>query len=222
VEDGEDIGPAAGSALFEVEFQFVGPLKRSTLETGHPDPEWEALGDVLYWSFSSRLQADRLRRSFLAELSWWAGLYVFRRKRFSTTSYDEHCLMVATGNLDRALHRGAKYLRRTPLPTRTLRILRLLRNVYEHWDANRVGFRKGVPRKAQAAKKLAEEFPDAEPWSLSYHEGDILLAGIVSLRSLKNELRKIEAAIHWQQRRLCHEGRHQARESATPAARADG
>src|ERR1044071_4215746 len=139
--------PEQGKAATEpmvVEFEIVGPLKRSTLETGHPDPEWEALTDILNWSWCSRLQADRLKCSFLQEAPWGRP-YVHQRKRFATTSYDEHCFMVATGNLDRALRRGAKYLRGTPLPKQMLRTLWLLRNVYEHWDGARASYRKGGP-----------------------------------------------------------------------------
>jgi len=132
VREGEATDTAEASAgSFEFKFKIVGPLKRSTLEAGHPDPEWEALTDVVHWSFCSRLQAERLGKSFLAEVPWWSGLFAFQRKRFSTTSYDEHCLMVATGNLDRAMHKGAKYLRETPLPTQRLRAFR---------DAELVGY----------------------------------------------------------------------------------
>jgi hypothetical protein len=81
---------------FRVEFKIVGPIKRSTLGEKHPDYEWEATNDVRYWSFCTRMQAERLERSFVAEFPWsGAGRAVVMERRFSTTSYDEHCLAIS-------------------------------------------------------------------------------------------------------------------------------
>jgi hypothetical protein len=204
------------SQVIRLEARIVGPLRRSTLETDHPDPEWQSLGDVLYWSFCCRLEATRLAQSFMSEFPLGKRLYVFQRKRFATTSFDEHALVIAAGNLGKALERAPKFLRRI-LPKKTLRALQLLRNIYEHWEDMRAAFRKGGPAKTEAALKLSQEFPEAEPWTIAIHpDRSIDLANVVFLRSLSLDLRKLEASSHWRQRKLRREGRHKAGELRKP------
>lgn len=194
-----------------VQFQIVGSLKRSTLDRSYPDPEWQALTDVLQWSWSCRLQASRLRRSFLKELTPRQELYVFEWRHLSATSYDDHCLATAAANLDRALANAETFLKTIGPPKRTRRALRLLRNIYEHWDELRDAFRQGDLKKTGAAKKLCQEFPEAEPWSLKIDETqDIVLAEVVSMRKLVKDLRTLEATVLWRQRQLRREGRHKA------------
>lgn len=201
------------SQVIKIEARIVGPLRRSTLETDHPDPEWQSLGDVLYWSFCCRLQANRLAQSFMSEFPLGKRLYAFQRKRFATTSFDEHALVLAAGNLSKALDRGPKSLRRI-LPSKTLRALKLLRDIYEHWENMRATFRQGGPAKIESALKLTNEFPEAEPWTIAIHpDGDIDLANVVFLRPLSLDLRRLEASAHWRQRQLRREGRHKAGES---------
>jgi len=120
---------------------------------------------------------------------------------------------VAATNLDRALGQAQEYIGDGGIPSETRRALRLLRNIYEHWDELREAFRTGGQADRGAAKKLAEEFPEAEPWSIELEPtGDIKLAGLVSLNGLHKALRGLEARARWRQRALKREGRHKAKE----------
>ncbi len=214
----------------KVQMKMVGPLKRSTFEKNQPDPEWESVSDVRHWSWCCRVQLDRLRTSFLAEFPWRSVRKhdVPQERRFSTTSYDEHCLFVAAANLDRALERGPKELRRVPDLRKMRRVLWLLRNVYEHWDEIRRAYRAGGSQ-SEAVAKLFGEFPEAEPWTLEYHtddqhgnrKGDIVVAGVVSLDSLTSGLRRLEARALWRLRELRRQGRHRAIEPARTGSPAD-
>ncbi len=204
---------------FRIEFRLVGPMKRSTLGEKQPDREWEATNDVRYWSFCTRMQAERLGCSFAAEFPWGrARRMVAMERRFSATSYDEHCLIVAAANLDRALRKAPHKLRRTGVTEVTRRALQLLRNVYEHWDKLRACYRRGNTRSG-AALKLSKAFPGVEPWTLIFHpdKDDLLIAGLVSVRSLIKDLRTLEARALWEQRRLRRLGRHVAKEAPNPS-----
>lgn len=197
----------------EIKGTVVGPLKRSTLDRGHPDPEWQALGDLLYWSLCFRLQATRLSNSIRSEFPIEPRPYVHQRKLFAATSYDEHMLLVTAGNLDQALKKAARYLRGVMLPKEKLRILGLLRNVYEHWHQARETFRADGPDKIKSALELVKSFPQAEPWVLLLYPADIVVAGVVSLTEMVKDVRRLEAAAHWKQRKLRREGRHMSGES---------
>jgi hypothetical protein len=200
---------------FRLEVRIVGPIKRSTLEEKHPDREWETTNDVRYWSYCTLAQAGRLVRSFAAEMPWnSSGRRIVMERRFSETSYDEHCLVVAATNLDRALRRAHRKLRQTAITDVTRRALQLLRNVYEHWDELRASYRQGNAKQG-AALKLSQEFPGVEPWSLVFNpdDGDVAIAGLISLRSLVKDLRTLEARTLWELRRLRRLGRHVAQES---------
>lgn len=210
VTESEDGSSSPG---FRLQLQIVGPIKSSTLELDHPDPEWQGLSDLLYWSYCCRLQAVRLQRSFIAQFPVGERLYTFQRKLFMATSFDEHSFFVAAGNLVKALDRAPKLLRAQHLSKETTRALLLLRNIYEHWEHMRIAFRKGGPEKIAAAQDLTREFPGAEPWTIAFHpDGDIVLAELVSLNKLVRDLRNLEASAHWRQRQLHREGRDQAGE----------
>jgi hypothetical protein len=199
---------------FLLECRIVGPIKRSTLEEKHPDRDWETTTDVRYWAFCTRTQAGRLFRSFAAEIPWSSiGRRIVMERRFSETSYDEHCLIVAATNLDRALCRAPRKLRQTAVKAETRRALQL-RNVYEHWDELRACYRQGNTKRG-AALKLSQEFPGVEPWTLVLlpDDGDLVIAGLISVRSLAKDLRTLEARTLWEQRRLQRLGRHVAKEA---------
>jgi hypothetical protein len=60
---------------------------------------------------------------------------------------------------------------------------------------------------------FAEEFPEAGPWSIELEpDGDIKLAGLVSLKEVQKALRGFDARARWRQRALKREGRHKATE----------
>jgi hypothetical protein len=212
---------------YRVEFRIVGPIKRSTLATNYVDREWEATSDVRYWAFCTRKQAGRLLLSFAAEMPWrHDGRRIVQERRFSETSYDEHCLAVAATNLHRALRRAPRKFRQAAITEETRRALQLLRDVYEHWDALRICYRQGNTKRG-AALKLSQEFPGVEPWTLVFNpdDGSVVVAGIVSVQSLIADLRVLEARALWEQRRLRRLGRHVEQEppnkrlQRTPTAR---
>ena len=206
-----------------VTFTISSPLKRSTLERDHPDPEWERLTDAEWWSFCTRLQAMRLGRSLSSEFPIGQTPYWISRKLFATTSYDLHCLLVAGGNVERAIQRLKKHDLDGFRPVkRSRRALQLLRNVHEHWDELRTGYRHG--ELTGAAQKLDLEYPGAEPWCLSIEpHGDLVVANTISLRDLCRDLRIFEARIWWRLRALRRSGRHQAsKQPPNPALAPDG
>lgn len=207
------------SSGMRIKLRIVGPIKRSTLAEKQPDREWEATNDVRYWSFCSRIQVERLRRSFVAEMPWSSVTRVIvMERRFSETSYDEHCLVVAAANLNRALRRAPRKLRQATVSDETRRALQLLRDVYEHWDVLRKCYRDGN-RKSGAALNLSEEYPGVEPWTLTLHpDGDIVVAGLISVRALIKDLRALEARAIWEQRRLRRLGKHLEQEASSHAA----
>lgn len=197
-----DNGDSTSSSGTNVGFQVVGPLTRSTFPLEAPtDAREERLQDARFWSFSTRLQSSRLAHSLKTEFQNH-GAYWRARDRYGTTSYDEHCLFVAAGNLCRAIQRLAPTdLPVAPLPARTVQQLKLLRNIYEHWDELRPSYRRGPLRRS--AKILRTEFPEAEPWNLQIMpDGEVLVAKVVSLRELVRELRTLEAAVSWRLRAI--------------------
>jgi hypothetical protein len=197
-------------------FRFVGPIKRSTFQQECPDAVEEAINDILHWSWSARLQMLRLRQSLGAELkTWGARPQVHARRGSSRTSYDEHILLVAVTNLDRALQRAPKIVRfETQVSESVRRALRLLRDIYEHWDTVRAAYRATGGQLRKAALKLRTEFPEADPWSLTFDPttGAIVIADVVPLAPLLKELRLLEA-------RLLRFERWRKREQASTRAR---
>jgi hypothetical protein len=182
-----------------VTFQLVGPLKRSTFQRETPDPILEGTNDVLHWSWSTRVQIDRFVKSLRADLNRGKGARLEQRRRSSLASYDEHLFLVATANLDRALDAAPPPIKRViALPRRSRRALRLLRNIYEHWDELRQCYRKGTEDTNRTARKLRKEFPEADPWSSSIDpaKGEIIIANIIPLGPFIKGLRHLEARMH--------------------------
>jgi len=181
----------------KVTLQVVGPMKRSTFQEEHPDPVEEAINDILHWSWSTRLQMHRFGQSLRAEFkAWGARPQVRARRQFSSTSYDEHVLLVAAANLDRALRRAPKAVRlEAQLSESWRRALWLLRNIYEHWDQLRASYRSKGRQLRGGAQKLRAEFPKADPWSFTFDptSGAIVMADVVPLAPLWKELRLLEA-----------------------------
>lgn len=201
-----------GSETFKATLKIVGPIKRSTFGAEAPDRVSQALNDILHWSWATRLQIQRLARSLRTEFRALSTESRLKARRcFSTTTYDEHLVFVAATNLQRAIDRAPRELRsdvrQARLPSRELR---LLRNVYEHWDELRQQLRAGATQRTGSAEKLLDEFPDADPWSFTFdpQTGEIVLAGVVQLRPLAKELRRLEA-------RLLRRERARARASNT-------
>jgi len=192
-------GSNNSSNVLRVTFRLAGPIKRSTFQRQPPDPIEEALGDVLHWSWSTRLQATRLKRDVSEELTAWGTRRRSQARRaFSATSCDEHLLLVCAANLHRALDRVPKAWRhQLSIPKQSRRGLWLLRNIYEHWDEIRRHFRTGTNDPKGTIQKLRKEFPAADPWSFTIHHesGEVVLADVVAMRTLVRELRELEARV---------------------------
>ena len=202
-------GAEVEQVQWKATFRMTGPLTRSTLERDHPDPEWERLTDVQAWCWNTRLQAKRFQQSLSSEFRSGDSLHAFQWRLFATTSYDEHCLMSAAHNLGRSLKQLQTPSLSNNLPKATVRALQLLRHIYEHWDELRSGYRHG--KLTRSAKKLSDEFPKAEPWSVQLlPDGDVLLANVVSIRTLVKDIRRLEARVWWRLRELRRQGRHRA------------
>jgi hypothetical protein len=178
---------------FTVTFRSVGPVTRTTVGEGKPDPEEEALGDVLHWIWSWHLQVDRLRESTLRVTG--TGTPLESRKASSRTSYEEHILSVAGWNLARALSRAQPYIPQAAISENTGKALRLLRHLYEHWDEQRVAFQMSDMPKEKAAREFAKSFPDGRPWTLVFTSDDWLLGGVVGIGELSEALVPIEVEV---------------------------
>ena len=183
----------------EVTFKLVGPLKRSTFSTDASDPTEEVIGDLLHWSWSTRLQICRFSQGLRAELTESnSNSRLNSRRRFSATTYDEHMLVVAAANLQRALRKAKRTVReQATLPESSQRALWLLRNMYEHWDELKRQFRAGSSQLKGAAQKLKKEFPSADPWSCTIDPKtkEVVLADVVALQPFAAELRRLEARL---------------------------
>jgi hypothetical protein len=179
----------------EVTLKPVGPVTRTHFQKKGQDPIEESIGDILHWAWSTRLQIRRLTQSLQSEFQFLGARSFVVMKHSSNTSYDEHMVLVAAGNLHKALKRAPKAVRiETRLSMKWERALCLLRNIYEHWDKFRSEYRSGSPL-TRAAQKLRSEFPGAEPWSFKIDPSsdDIVIANVVPLKPLWKELRFLEA-----------------------------
>jgi hypothetical protein len=177
---------------FTVTFKAVGPITRSTVGEGQPDPEEEALNDVLHWIWSWQLQVDRLRESTFSNPSGEIPLEY--RKSSSRASYDEHMVAVVGWNLARALKRAEPYIQLNVFSAETIKALELLRHLYEHWDEQRPAFQLKDKPKERAAKYLADMFPEARPWTMVFAD-DWLLGGQVGIGELSEALLPVEQEV---------------------------
>ena len=176
-----------------VTFRGGGPLRRSTVGDAVPDRGHEALNDVLHWIWSWRVQLRRFRESTQEQGSGADALE--QRKSFSKASFDEHLLLVAGGNLVRAIDRATERFAQTEgfAQISMAEAVGLLRNLYEHWDEQRRSFQEKDTPKRLSGKKFVDHFPDGRPWSLVYTTDDWLLGGVVPIAALTRELDAIEA-----------------------------
>ena len=164
-------------------------LTRSTVDEGPVEPRGQALTDVLHWTWSWRLQADRLLASTNAQGG--GDDDVAKRRSFSAASYDEHMLVVAGWNLARAVRRAEELFPSIRM-TDQAKALRLLRNLYEHWDEQRVAFQSDSQPKERSAREFVESFPQGHPWSITYTQDDWLLGGVVSANAILRDLKAVE------------------------------
>jgi hypothetical protein len=184
-----------------VTIKLTGPMKRSTFSAEEPqDATQEAIAEAIHWAWSTRLQILRLMRSIREELSMWGSKNrLSQRRAFSTTSLDEHSVVVSAKNLGEALRGLPRAVRGEVGIAESLKALELLRDVYEHWAEARRFYRGHDQngRSARAVRKLKEKCPSADPWSFTIDrdEDDVIVADVVPLMPFARELRGIEARL---------------------------
>ena len=113
--------------------------------------------DALHWIWAWRVQAERLVESTNAQ-----GLgadQTERRRSYSRASLDEHLLIVVGWNLQRAIWAVSAFLPDAKPAEDHSDALRLLRNLYEHWDEQRAAFVMPQAVKARSAKEFTRKFP---------------------------------------------------------------
>jgi hypothetical protein len=164
-------------------------LTRSTVDEGARDLGLEALADLLHWVWAWRLQLSRLVESTRSQGAGETGLE--QRKSLSQASLDEHLVAFVGKNLVKSVERASSQY--PDLPSVDSGALGLLRDLYEHWDEQRAVYQDSSLAKKRSAKKLADGYPSATPWSISYTADDWLLGGVVSLRQLTADLEPVEA-----------------------------
>ena len=167
-----------------------GALTRSTVGSEPVPPQEEVLDDVLHWVWSWRLQIKRIGESF--NLQGAGNNDVERRQSWSRFSYDEHILAVTGGNLVRAIARAEALFPEIKLSDHKGEALRLLRNLYEHWDEQRPSFRASDAPKKRSGADFARNFPEGRPWTMVFDKDDWFLCGVVPLNVLTRELATIE------------------------------
>lgn len=160
-------------------------MTRTTVPDELTDPKEQALDDVLHWIWSWRLQRERLAATTMAQSG--GPDPVSSRRSFSHASYDEHVLVVAGWNVARAL-KQAEALFPSIRSLGQGDALRLLRNLYEHWDEQRRAFQNPPVEKARSGKEFSDQYPQGRPWSITYAAGDWLLGGVVSARAITESL----------------------------------
>src|SRR3990172_9875865 len=102
-------------------------LTRSTVGKDVPDPDEEALGDIVHWIWSWRVQVKRLIQSTKEQGSGSTPLE--QRQSYSLASYDEHLLAVAGDNLRRAIALASERFPEIAVPQCASGPVRLLRNL---------------------------------------------------------------------------------------------
>jgi hypothetical protein len=103
-------------------------------------------------------------------------------------------LVVAGWNLARALTRCSSVLPALQISEDKYDALRLLRNLYEHWDEQRPAFQDSAKPKQRSGKEFAELFPEGRPWSITYMREDWLLGGVVGINAITDALVGLEDA----------------------------
>jgi len=180
---------------YRLTLRGAGPLTRSTLGRPESDPNERVLEDMLHWVWSSQLQIRRLIESTNAEWNSSSLDPALRRKVFSQTTFDEHIVLVAGRNLVRALDRAQEQFPALGLTDDMRACIKLLRDIYEHWDEQREAFLPGGPPKERSGKEFAERHPDGKPWSITYAASGLVLGGVLPLNDFLVSLDGLESAL---------------------------
>ncbi len=155
----------------------------------------QTIVDALHWLWSCELQIERLAESTRIE---WSGSFDTNRdarRMFSRTSLDEHLVLVVGRNLVRALEQLRKEHPDINLGDDVENIIRLLRNVYEHWDENIPPFKVVSKVKNRGVRALNAAYPDARPWSITYGTDGPMIGGVLALNEFVAQLEDLERAL---------------------------
>jgi hypothetical protein len=145
----------------------------------------EKVDHSLHWAWSCQLQLRRLLDSTSAEWKLSEQDPVEKRKVFSRTSYDEHMFLVAACNLVRAVDLTVKdFPQLKPFIVHS-EAIRLLRNIYEHWDE----IRSDGP--SRSVDDFRNKFPQAQFYSITYTDRSPVIAGILSLAEFRAQLEEL-------------------------------
>jgi hypothetical protein len=116
-------------------------------------------------------------------------------------------MLVVTGwNVVRAIDSAQPVLPVT-VARRTREALRLLRNLYEHWDEQRESFRSTTAKERSAAE-FVQAFPEGKPYSISFTGNEWFLGGILAVGELTRQLEALEEEILKQPDVIRNERRH--------------
>lgn len=125
------------------------------------------------WCHAVILQLGRIRdQPFIQTSGQEAAVY----------SADLHFLLIACGNLLKALRRIKAMERRIPRQTR-INLVRL-RDYYEHWEEARSA-------RGKAWFFFAHHHPEVDPLSAVWHAHGISIAGLVDLNTLWKQVEDI-------------------------------
>lgn len=155
-----------------------------------------AAGDVLYWIWVSELQIDRFWDGWqheLDHLGTGSSLGpVSRAKVFARFGADQHFLLVALGNLVKAVGvaEGLAAARFT-LDGQLRGLIVQLRDLYEHWEKERDRYPGG-----QTGRKFSGEFPSSIPYSVRLDDKrGAMLGDALELDYVSSSLMDLEGAV---------------------------
>ena len=168
-------------------------ITRATVDKNPSDRRSEVLNDLLHWIWSWRVQLKRLAESTREQGS--GANTIEKRQSFSCASLDEHLVAVVGWNLIRAIDQTQEVFQHVELELDNQEPVRHLRNLYEHWDEQRLSFQNDNVSKEKSGKKFAAQFPSGQPWSITYEADDWMLGGVVGLNEVSRQLDEIERTI---------------------------
>lgn len=149
----------------------------------------EKLEYVLHWVWSCSLQLQRHSESMKEERNCSLTDPVERQKIQSRIFYDAHVFVAAARNLVRAIDLAVvDYPQLADHMTHGSSI-RLLRNIYEHWDEVLMG------EFSTAAQEFARAFPQGNPFSIIYTSDGAFVAGTLPLSEFVRQLSELENRI---------------------------
>ncbi|HEX5760449.1 MAG TPA: hypothetical protein VF121_14775 [Thermoanaerobaculia bacterium] len=166
------------------------PLLRQIIDDS-PRPRREvALEHLWLWLNATLTHLFRFRRSLRREFRLASTSGPTQRLVSQRVRIDEHMLLAAAANLQKATALFANDLPGLSLPPELADLLKNLRNVYEHWEdymphVATVALPKGSGPKLKAAH------PEAHFWAIEIWPDDVKLACVLSLRELQQHLRRL-------------------------------